>query len=818
MGYNSISSPGVYGRIIDNSVRPADPPGIGAAVIGPRSRGPALVPVTLKSPEEDELVFGSPNVNGKEFSAYAAQSYLDLKTNPLTFVRTLGLSDTGVVPGWTESGATAGLYALCASGSNVVALIYASSTVAIGTLSASADAIGLTLLTGAAGAAMSITASVNKSAANYIGKMLNTDPTQYAAHRYFLYAVYDYGNKIPTSPAVGAYFVQQLLGSANFQDDFITGSTTTIISQPFNNVEYNLFGIGSINAGDSSNTLIKVSVQNIQKSVNESIYPYGTFTLVVRDFNDNDRNPVVLESFSNLTLDPESPNYVCRRIGDKYQVWDKTAKKFNEFGEYDRKSNYIYLIPSIDLKNMNVPETALPWGFSGYPSVGTGAISSKATFPDLSFVSNMLYKNDFNTKVYFGAQIINNGSGSFQYGMSDKLKHLPKAFTAVSGSTGLQFSLKWLSASVQLASGFLDSVRLTDNQIAAMTTSIQFSSSATSFPSTSGSGGYTGFLTVANIENTPLAKFTLPIVDGFDGVDVTKVNPFDPANMGSTTAYETYAYRTALDMLSNQDEYELTDLALPGVYKDKVADYALQMVENRGDMFYIMDFSGTTVADIINDVVSRNVDSAYAATFYPALTLKDKKMNKLVPVPASTIVPTVFAYSDSVAFSWFAPAGFSRGGLLRHGVTNAKEKLGQTERSRLYDNRINPIATFPKSGPVIWGQKTLQVKSSARDRINVSRMLLKIQKQLSELASGIVFEPSLGATWSKFVKPAEKILENVLKNYGIKEFKLIMDDTNNTPDYEERNIMLAQVAVVPTRSGEVVLLDLFVTNNRAEFT
>lgn len=818
MGYNSISSPGVYTRVIDNSVRPADPPGIGAALIGPRSRGPALVPVILKSPQEDEGKFGSPSVNGKDFAAYAAQSYLDLKTNPLTFVRVLGMSDTGVQPGWTEAGTTPGLYALGASGSNVVALIYASGTVVLGTMSSSADALALTIPTGASMTAMSITCSVNKSAANYIGKVLNTDPTQYSTHRYFLYAVYDYGNKIPTAPAVGVYFVSQLLGSNNFQDEFITGSTTNVISQPFNTVEYNLFGIGSINAGDSSNTLIKISIQDIRRSVNESQYEYGTFTLVVRDFYDNDRNPVVLETFSNLTLDPESPNYVCRRIGDKFQVWNKTDKKFNEFGEYDRQSNYIYIVPSTDLKNMNVPTTALPWGFAAYENVNTLAITGKATFPDLSFVQNLLYKSDFNTKVYFGAQIINNASGSFQFGMDDKLKHLPNAFMALSNSVGTQFSLKWVSASVQLASGFTDVSRLTDNQIAAMTTSIQFSSSATVYPSTSGSGGYTGFLSFINLENTPLAKFTLPIYDGFDGVDVTKANPFDPANMASTTAYETYAYRTALDMLANQDEYQLTDLALPGVYKDKVADYALNMVENRGDMFYAMDFSGSSVTDIIADVVSRNVDSSYAATFYPSLVLKDRKLNKLVPVPATTIVPTVFAYSDSVAFSWFAPAGYSRGALSRHGIVRAKEKLSKTERDRLYDNRINPIATFPSAGPVIWGQKTLQVKSSARDRINVSRMLLTIQKQLSALATTILFEPSLPATWAKFVNPANKILENILKNYGIKHFKLIMDTSNNTAEFEERNIMVAQLEVVPTRTGEVVTLDLFVTNSRAEFT
>lgn len=803
-------SAGVVIRTIDQTVRPADPPGIGAAIIGPRAKGPAFSPVLVKSIDADGAMFGVPDIKGKDFSAYAARTYLNLQTNPLLMVRPLGMSDTGVNPGWTESGAAAGLYAIGASGSSVVALIYSSGAVTLaGTLTSSVD----TLAVNVAGW-QAVTASLNRNDTNYIKKVLNTDPTQYSTYKHFVYAVYDYAPKTPATNT--AFFAQQLFGSNNFQDEFITGSTTNVISQPFNSIEYNLFGIGSINAGESSNTLVKITISNIKKSVNEAQYEYGSFTLLVRDFYDNDRSPNVLETFTNLNLDPNSSNYICRRIGDKYKVWNKSTKKFDEFGQYDNQSQFIYIIPTNDLNNQNVPTTSLPWGFAGYRTVLSGGVSSKAPIPDLPFVNNLLYKGDFNTKVCWGTQIINNASGNLNFGVDDKLQHLPASFMAVSGSTGQQFSLKWISGSVQSASGFDTTVRLTDNQIAAMTTSIQMNSGST-FPSTSGSSGYTGFFTVANLENTSLAKFTLPIQNGFDGVDVRKVNPFDPANMGSTTAYETYAYRTCLDIISNSDEYPLTDLAMPGVYHANVADYALNMVENRGDTFLVMDFSGTTVSDILGQIASRNVDSPYAATFYPSLILRDRLNNKLVEVPASTVMPAVFAYNDSVAFSWFAPAGFSRGALSVHDVVRAKEKLTKNDRDRLYENRINPIATFPSSGPVVWGQKTLQVRSSARDRINVMRMLLKLQKVMTAAAIRIVFEPDLPNTWQKFVNDATKELDSIVRNFGITDYKLIFDSTTNTQAYLERNIMYGKLALVPTRAGEVVLLDFFVTNNAAQF-
>ena len=816
---NFLISPGAFSRFFDLSVRPAAPVGAGAALVGPRRKGPAFSPVFLKDRDADEQMFGLPTSDGKDFSAYASRAYLENETSPLTMVRVLGMDDTGIVPGYSlGSAAAAGLYAIAGSGSNIVALIAASGAVSlVGTQSSSVDSLGITIA--GYNSDVAVTASLNRNSAQYLKKVLNTDPTQYSTQKHFVFAVYDFADKTPRSH--NAFVAFKVPSSNLFQDSFLTGATTQIISQPFSTTEYGLFGVGSIFAGDSSNTEFKVSVQNIKKSPVPAIDEYGTFTLVVRAFGDNDKSPVVLESFSNLTLNPDSVNYVARRIGDKYKVWNKSTKKFDEFGDYENQSKYIYVLPSTDLKNKNVPATALPWGFSGYRTHTSGAISPAATpnlalMPQLPLVNNLIYKNDFSTKVYWGVAAIDNASGSINQGVPDRIKHLPKMLLS-SSTAGQSFSLKWISGAIQNASGYTSAVRLTDAMIAALTTSITMNT-GTAVPAPSSSAGYSGYLSVENLENTNLAKFTVVMNDGFDATDITLANTFDPANMSTTTTYQTYAYRAALDMLSNPDEHDLTDLAMPGVWAAKVTDYAIDMVENRGDVFYAMDVSGSTVSDVIDNVSTRQLDTSYAACYYPWVQYNDKINDKLVSVPPTVVIPATFGYSDSVSFPWYAPAGLSRGGLRKHGVVKALDKLTATDRDNLYANRINPISSFPSSGPVVWGQKTLQQASSALDRINVQRMILTLRKLVKAKAIRVVFEPNVPAVWDRFVNDITPDLARIQQNFGIQEFKLILDESTTTEDMVERNIMYAKIAIKPTRASEFILVDFFISNNAVGFS
>lgn len=807
MAERVLVSPGVFDREIDGTFRVADPAGISTAVVSTREKGPAFEPIRVKDVDEDELFFGKPSTKGTDYGAYMARSFLRQESDPLVQVRLLGLSDTGINPGYSV-GTT---YAIVASGSAVVALIQASASTTVslaGTLTGSSEELAISI-TGQT----DVTASLHRSSDKYIGKVLNTDPSQLSDKRHVLFSVYDYVNKTASD---NLYEVVELAGGNDWTDEFTTSSTTTVISQPFDATEYDLFGVCSRFAGDSSNKEFKVSILNIKKSSNEGIQPFGSFSLVVRQYGDNDRSPVVLESFSNLNLDPDSPNFVARRIGDMHRSWNKTTKKFDEFGEYENKSKFIYIDPSSDLKNGVVPDTALPWGFKGYESLTNDAFNGSAPFPDLPYTQTLEYNADFNTKVYWGVEAINNFSGALNHGVIDRVKHLPTALQSASGSTGSKFSLKWLSASVGNIT-FDEGTRLTEANVASLSTSLSFSANAEAAPIVSGATGFTGYLSVENLENTDLAKFTMVVADGFDGLDVTKSNPFDPADMSTTTTYQTFGYRTGLDMLSNGDEIEISELSMPGVWADKVVSYAIDMVEDRGDTFYMADISGSTVSDVIDDLASKTWDSSYAAIYYPWLKLRDETTNKLVDVPPTTIIPAVLAYNDQVAHSWFAPAGFSRAGLRQHNIVRAKDKLTKSDRDKLYENRINPIATFPGEGPVVWGQKTLQQLPSALDRINVRRMLLHVRKILAKKALNIVFEPNVPATWERFINSATPDLERIQQNFGIDEFKLILDESTTTEDLIERNVMYGKIAIRPTRAAEFILLDFFVTNNVAGF-
>lgn len=793
-----LVSPGVLTFEQDGTIRPADPQAIGPVFIGARSKGPALVPVKVKDPDQDALIFGAANKNGKEQAAYAADLYLRQKSAPVTNIRVLGQEGVGVTPGFSVNVVTA----LGASGSNVLALLHSSGAVTISTaLSTSVDAIGINI----AGFG-TVTASFNRNAQNYIGKVLNTDPSQYSTKLHYVQAAFDFAGKTPTS-VPPEYFAAALPASAGtLTDGFITGSTTKVISQPFGGTEYDLFGIGSIFAGDSANTEIKATISNIKKSLNPNNSEYGTFTLTVRRFYDTDKAPEVLETFSNLNLNPnDNRNYIGVRIGDRYQVWNKTTRKFDQFGDYKNKSNYIYVTPSLDLKNGNVPESALPYGFTGYKKYSALAVGGKASFPSLPYVSSLQYKGDFNTQVCWGVEVINNSSGSVNYGVSDRLKHYSKTLMALSSANDSNFSLKNLTGTIANVTGYSTTTRLSETGIGQLSTSVQYGSSE-------------GNLTLENIENTAVAKFTFVIADGFDGLDKHKADPLSSEDMTSDSAYQTVAFKTALDMIRNDDEYDLNLLAIPGIYANKVVNYGLEVTERRGDMLYLVDISGSSVDDAIANLGTKQIDSSYAAAYYPYVRLNDRVNQKTVIVSPTVVMPAAIAFNDRMAYPWYAPAGLNRGGLAQHDVIEAFDKLSKDDRDKLQENRINPIATFPQEGTAVWGQKTLQIKESALDRVNVRRMLLTTRKVIAKIGRELVFEPNVQATWDKFTNKVNPYLNRVRINSGLDDFKVIFDETTNTQDLIDRNTMFAKIAIRPTRAGEYFYIGFYVTNNVAGFT
>jgi phage tail sheath protein FI len=276
--------------------------------------------------------------------------------------------------------------------------------------------------------------------------------------------------------------------------------------------------------------------------------------------------------------------------------------------------------------------------------------------------------------------------------------------------------------------------------------------------------------------------------------------------------------KRAINSISNPDEFDINLLVTPGVIHglhSTITNHAISKTETRADAFYIMD--ATAYADSIDTVKStiKTLDTNYVGVYYPWVKIVDRETNSPVWVPPSVVIPGVISYTDQVAHEWFAPAGLNRGGLTT--VLEAKTRLTHSERDDLYENRINPIASFPGQGVVVFGQKTLQSKPSALDRINVRRLLIALRKFIASSSRYLVFEQNTQALRNRFLNIVNPYLEQVQQNSGLSAFRVVMDDSNNTPDVVDRNQLVGQIFIQPTRTAEFIVLDFVVQPTGATF-
>lgn len=295
-------------------------------------------------------------------------------------------------------------------------------------------------------------------------------------------------------------------------------------------------------------------------------------------------------------------------------------------------------------------------------------------------------------------------------------------------------------------------------------------------------------------------------------------NFYDKINSSNTQGLVGANYSNMINLLSNQDDYRFNALFTPGLYD---ADYSTQITsiitntQNRGDNIYINDLVayGSSVSAVITQAASR--DTSYAASYWPWCQIQDPATGKNVWVPASTMIAGVYAYNDKVAEPWFAPAGINRGGLST--VIRAEQKLSQTNRNDLYQGKVNPIATFPGTGIVVYGQKTLQARASALDRVNVRRLLIQLKSYISQVANNLVFEQNTIALRNQFLSQVNPYLESVQQRQGLYAFKVVMDDSNNTNDVIDRNQLVGQIYLQPTKTAEFVYLDFNITPTGTTF-
>lgn len=277
-------------------------------------------------------------------------------------------------------------------------------------------------------------------------------------------------------------------------------------------------------------------------------------------------------------------------------------------------------------------------------------------------------------------------------------------------------------------------------------------------------------------------------------------------------------YTSSLNLLANQDEFRYNVITTPGLTQatnSTALSLLLTNTQERGDAIAVVDLVGkdvSTLATVVGE--ASEIDNSYAAAYWPWVQVNAPNTGKLTWVPPSTIIPSVYAYSDRISAPWFAPAGFTRGGLS---VVQAAKKLSPTDRDTLYAGKVNSIATFPGQGVVAYGQKTLQQKASALDRINVRRLLIELKSYIGQVANTLVFEQNTIATRNRFLSQVNPYLESIQQRQGLYAFKVVMDETNNTADVIDRNQLLGQIYIQPTRTAEFIILDFNVTPTGVTF-
>ena len=820
-----IVSPGVFTNEVDQSFLAGGVAQIGAAIVGSTVKGPALVPTQITSYGEFEQIFGS--YTDDSYVPFVVNDYLR-NGNVITVTRLLyedGYSiENGAIGVIAKSGSGAGAVetvthilhptqAVLGAGSVVNAAYFEDSIInnnvsgsfeikVSGSFATDTTIPGFSAFLAGNGA--SVSASIVSTDNSYITKTYGKSPKSVD------YPVYvQYENKAASSlfnnMADVTISLAQVTGSAySFLEDYKTAATPFITSQKIGTTAKNLFKFHTLSHGTSVSTEVKIGIRDVRLA-SEVSDPngYGTFTVEVRRVNttnivntpyssqDTDRTPDIVESFTNLNLDPDSPRYISRVIGDRYStITDAGDIVVN--GDYPNLSKFIRVEvdPGVSEKTNN--EILIPFGYVALTSPIPMYSSSLNLTATATLTSQV--QTTFSSRNYFGFDFDNLNNLNY-------LSPIPTTFSTT--GSNVDFYLGDVSQDA-----------------------------AANFPTAA--TAYSGSLTTALNANTftdnvsvNTRKFMVPMQGGFDGArpnlpklsgtNIKYRNTFGFDCSGTATT-GTKAYNKAFALLSNADYYDMNMLITPGVIDSihpLVTSAARNLVEQRQDTFYIMDSNALTdnIATVVQQVT--NIDSNYAATYFPWVRVVDPGKNKPIFVPPSVVMPGVLAFNDAVTAPWYAPAGLTRGGLTT--AIGTYKNLSQSNRDTLYENRVNPIANFPNEGICVWGQKTLQARPSALDRVNVRRLLIAVKKFIASSTRYLVFEQNTSATRNRFLTIVNPYLEQVRAQQGLSAFRVVMDETNNTPDVIDRNIMYGQIFLQPTRTAEFIVLDFNIQPTGASF-
>ena len=658
----------------------------------------------------------------------------------------------------------------------------------------------------------------------------------------------------------GWTFSQDMRGATN--DNFDARSSTYVTK---------LFQIHSLGDGEWVNKNIKVSIANIKAPQNTDVDAYGTFDVQLRRAYDSDNAVQIIEQYNNCNLNPNSPGYIARKIGDTYSSWDSVERRVRTYGDWPNISKHVRVEVNNEVAMGSTDPGLLPFGFYGpYRPIQFNILSSSTnlvawtkTYGQVSALSSSspTIHGDLRAGPVSGSESA--FSGAYNYpaialrptSIDSLLSNDRAAYfgydTRRSGSAtrfdSSNFDISRImpdnltdsNSNVEISTVFtLDDLVISDRDTSDKKGSATYTSGsrAAGTSATALTGTYSSIL-----EDHGFNKFTMAMWGGHDGLDVTELDPFANRNFGATekVSYEFNTVRRAIDACANTEQVDFNLMVAPGVTNESLTDLMVSTCEARGDALAIIDLpdvytgpqegtANVTFADrlgVLDTVVStfktRKKNSSYGCTYYPWVQVKDSVNNAVLWVPPSVVALGTFASSDRVSDLWFAPAGFNRGGLSQGSagitVTNITERLTSDQRDDLYAANINPIASFPNEGIVIFGQKTLNSTTSALNRINVRRLLIFLKKEISRLANTVLFDNNVPATWARFQSLVRPLLETVKIRFGLTDYKLVLDETTTTPDLIDRNIMYAKIFLKPARAIEFIALDFIIMRTGAAF-
>jgi len=632
---------------------------------------------------------------------------------------------------------------------------------------------------------------------------------------------------------------------------------------------FRLFGRGH---GEWLHKNVKVSIEDIRVS-NSKLDDYGSFAVVLRSISDTDSQIEVLERFDNCNLNPASPDFVGRKVGTQYAQWDNVKRQLVYYGDYPNQSSFIYVDLAEGVENGTIAATAVPFGYMSPPrykkisitAAGNAAGNITPASRMVNWASTQYGTGTGPLQTSFTGSVRQIGTGSLNFpsvrvrsgSMDGGIVNKTDAyfgFQTTRTSTTTTYDPAVPDVQNMLDARYLNSVdptistptgtdpygyvfTLHDVRIDKYSV-YHYESGSYKENKSATSSSYKSIL------DAGYRQFTAPFWGGYDGLDIKLPDHFYNAGMPAASVTEQnssafYSIKRAIDTVSDADTTDMNLISMPGLTQNTLTSHMIQVSEERGDAMAVIDLPDVyapfqekyyasrasrrtgDVSSVSNALINRRIDSSYGATFYPWVQTLDEQTGQALWVPPSVAMMGVLASSEANSQLWFAPAGFNRGGLSDGAagipVSNVTQRLTSKDRDTLYDARINPIASFPSSGLVVFGQKTLQERSSALDRINVRRLVIYLKKQISILSTQVLFEQNVPDTWARFKALVEPLLANTKAAFGISDYRLILDETTTTPDLIDQNVLYAKIMVKPARAIEYIAIDFVIMSTGASF-